>query len=313
MKYKILAIDDEENILKLLKVNLEKHNYEVYTSTKPTKIIKLAKEFKPDVIILDEVMPEMSGLSVAGILSHDRKLKNIPVIFLSATIDNNTEDNYTYLPKTVEVFKNINIIIKDRLYKNRSDYYKYKLKQFIHCEQNRFALMALIIFCILFYNIAEEHQSVSWFKKTFKELTWPEVQQIVSSPREICARVRHRVIYKPDTEDIWDDGKTTWTREYGDCEDISQTIVDLCKEKNIPAWVEVFSIDGGTEGHAVVLGYWGNKMWMASNGWFQYIDDLADAKHKVSREFKHWRGKNINSSRISGAALNGFRWYETFN
>ncbi|MCK9573470.1 MAG: response regulator [Candidatus Omnitrophica bacterium] len=87
-KVKILIIDDEENFCKLVKMNLElDRNYIVEIAIDGKKGIDLAKKFKPNAIILDIMMPKMSGFEVLGKLKKDSKTIAIPVIMLSAKED----------------------------------------------------------------------------------------------------------------------------------------------------------------------------------------------------------------------------------
>lgn len=83
----ILAVDDEVNILELLKFNLTKEGYRVITATEGKQALKYAREEKPDLIILDIMLPGMDGYDVCRILKADRETAGIPVIMLSAKGD----------------------------------------------------------------------------------------------------------------------------------------------------------------------------------------------------------------------------------
>jgi CheY-like chemotaxis protein len=86
-KKKILIIDDEENFTKLVKMNLEATGkYEVKIENKGILGFSAAKEFKPDLILLDILMPDMEGSEVISQLNDDMDTKNIPVVFLTAII-----------------------------------------------------------------------------------------------------------------------------------------------------------------------------------------------------------------------------------
>lgn len=85
MNKKILLVDDENNFCTLLKLNLEKRGpFEVLTTTNPHEVVKLAKENRPDLILLDILMPEMDGMTVAAALKGDQDTKHIAVAFLTA-------------------------------------------------------------------------------------------------------------------------------------------------------------------------------------------------------------------------------------
>lgn len=80
----ILTVDDEVNILELLKFNLSNEGYQVIGTTNGRDAVKLAGEEKPDLIILDIMLPEMDGYDVLRILKANRETAFIPVIMLSA-------------------------------------------------------------------------------------------------------------------------------------------------------------------------------------------------------------------------------------
>ncbi len=86
-KAKILIIDDEEDICNFSKSILERTGkYEVVVSTKPMTGVNLARVNKPDLILLDIVMPEMDGSKVAEYLLHNDITKNIPIAFLTSIV-----------------------------------------------------------------------------------------------------------------------------------------------------------------------------------------------------------------------------------
>ena len=84
-KKKILVVDDEEKFCKMLKANLEKDGpYEVQIETKGVQALALAKTFRPHLIIMDILMPDLGGCEAAAQIKNDEKLKNVPIIFLTA-------------------------------------------------------------------------------------------------------------------------------------------------------------------------------------------------------------------------------------
>ena len=84
-KKKILLIDDEEDFCFFVKLNLEKtEKFEVLTTTSGSKGIILASKEQPDLILLDIIMPEISGGQVAEQLLESPKTKDIPVLFITA-------------------------------------------------------------------------------------------------------------------------------------------------------------------------------------------------------------------------------------
>ena len=86
-KKRILLVDDEKSFTNLLKLNLEETgNYEVRVENWAEDAIAAAREFKPDLILLDIIMPRMPGGNVAAQLKEDPALKNTPIIFLTAAV-----------------------------------------------------------------------------------------------------------------------------------------------------------------------------------------------------------------------------------
>jgi len=84
-KKKILIVDDEPALCRSLKLNLEETgDYEVMTETKGTNAKNVANQFKPDLIVLDFIMPDMDGSEVANQLQRDPGTNSIPFIFLTA-------------------------------------------------------------------------------------------------------------------------------------------------------------------------------------------------------------------------------------
>lgn len=80
---KILLVDDEPDILEFLKYNLEQENFEVLTSTNGKDALKKIL-LKPDLIILDIMMPEMDGFELYQQIKSDKNFRYIPIIFLTA-------------------------------------------------------------------------------------------------------------------------------------------------------------------------------------------------------------------------------------
>ena len=86
-KTKILVVDDEERLTKMVKLNLEQTgDYEIRTENLATNALNAAREFKPDLIILDIMMPDISGDVIAQQLLDDKELNDIKIIFLTALV-----------------------------------------------------------------------------------------------------------------------------------------------------------------------------------------------------------------------------------
>jgi len=84
-KKKVLVIDDEEDYLRITKLNLEETNdYEVMTLSSAKEVISCVHSFKPDIILLDMLMPGIGGVEVCDILNNDQLGSRIPVIIVTA-------------------------------------------------------------------------------------------------------------------------------------------------------------------------------------------------------------------------------------
>jgi len=86
-KKRILVIDDEQDLTKLIKLNLEKTGkYEVRTEHNGLLGVIAAKQFKPNLILLDIMMPGVDGVEVCNRLDSEKDTKGIPIVFLTALI-----------------------------------------------------------------------------------------------------------------------------------------------------------------------------------------------------------------------------------
>ncbi|MDB6034840.1 MAG: hypothetical protein JWM16_5178 [Verrucomicrobiales bacterium] len=86
-KKRVLLVDDEKSFTTLLKLNLEESgDYEVRVENWAEDTFNAAREFKPDIILLDIIMPRLPGGNVAAQLGEDPELKDIPIVFLTAAV-----------------------------------------------------------------------------------------------------------------------------------------------------------------------------------------------------------------------------------
>ena len=84
-KKRILLVDDEIGFTRLLKLNLEQRaDYDVRVENWPDQALNAAREFRPDLVLLDMIMPRMIGHEVAASFLADVTLKGTPIVFLSA-------------------------------------------------------------------------------------------------------------------------------------------------------------------------------------------------------------------------------------
>ena len=86
-KKRILVVDDEASFTRLLKLNLEQTGlYEVQTENQALEALATARAFKPDLILLDVMMPGQDGGAIAARLRESPSLKEAPIIFLTAAV-----------------------------------------------------------------------------------------------------------------------------------------------------------------------------------------------------------------------------------
>lgn len=94
-KKRILIIDDDIPLTQAMKINLEaSENYEVCIENISLNAHAAAREFRPDLILLDIVMPGLDGGDVSALLKSDPLLKDVPVLMVTALVSNDeTEDD----------------------------------------------------------------------------------------------------------------------------------------------------------------------------------------------------------------------------
>ena len=84
MQHRILIVDDEKDILDLLQYNLEKKGYKTATAKNGVKAIEKAKKFKPHLVLLDIMMPEMDGIETTRVLRKTKGFENVVIALLTA-------------------------------------------------------------------------------------------------------------------------------------------------------------------------------------------------------------------------------------
>ncbi|MGZ3851326.1 MAG: response regulator transcription factor [Flavisolibacter sp.] len=109
---KVLIADDEPDILEILKYNLEKEGYLVSTAKDGNEALDKAKQYQPDLIVLDMMMPKKNGIEVLELLRLQAAFKDTLIMFLTALNDESTQlksfktgaDDYVSKPVSTSVF-----------------------------------------------------------------------------------------------------------------------------------------------------------------------------------------------------------------
>ena len=164
---KILVVDDDLDIIEILKYNLSNSGYFVKSSSNGFKAIKKSKKFLPDIILMDVMMPEMSGIEACSEIRKINQLSNTIIIFLSARSEDYTQisaydagaDDYISKPVKPKILlkKISNIAKKIKLEKtnpkildlgslkiNREEYIVIKNKNEILLPRKEFELLFLL-------------------------------------------------------------------------------------------------------------------------------------------------------------------------
>lgn len=124
----------------------------------------------------------------------------------------------------------------------------------------------------------------SWFQRHFGRPTIQEALAQCAVPQDVCKMVDRYVASYSENVNRWTGAEDTWKRGWGDCEDFSVCVEQLCHELGYDAQVYLFyPIKGGAEGHAVVVGKWNNHLWMSSLGSYKQVASMDDVRKEVAR------------------------------
>ncbi len=165
--YEILIADDDEDIRELLKYNLEKEGYSVQLAVDGHDCLKKINAQKPDLLLLDVMMPGMDGIEVCEILKSDETLKDILICFLTARSEDYSQiagleaggDDYVTKPikpkvilsrisailRRKEVTTNKPQLISEDLKINREKYLLEKNGVELQLPRKEFELLALLM------------------------------------------------------------------------------------------------------------------------------------------------------------------------
>jgi two-component system alkaline phosphatase synthesis response regulator PhoP len=174
-KYKILLVDDEQDILEFLGYNLLKEGYEIFKSKNGKEAIKIAQEIIPDLIVLDIMMPEMDGIECCLELKKIKSLNKTIITFLTASGEDYSHiagldsgaDDYITKPIKPNVFISR---IKALLRRNEKEELSVITIDNIIIDRNK-------------YMITKDGIEIKLPRKEF-ELMW----LLASNPNKVCTR-----------------------------------------------------------------------------------------------------------------------------
>ena len=110
--YRILVVDDEEDLCEILKFNLENEGYEVDTANSAEEALKMDIS-SYHLLLLDVMMGEISGFKMANILKKDKKTAHVPIIFITAKDTENDTDDYISKPFSLrEVIARVKAVLR---------------------------------------------------------------------------------------------------------------------------------------------------------------------------------------------------------
>lgn len=84
VKKRLLVVDDEQDLAEMIKFRLEANGYEILLAHDGQSALETARKEKPDLIILDLMLPKMDGYKVCGLLKNDARYAGIPIIIFTA-------------------------------------------------------------------------------------------------------------------------------------------------------------------------------------------------------------------------------------
>lgn len=118
-KIRILLVDDEPSFTRMLKLNLERRGFKVMVENNGAYAVTIARDFLPNLIFLDVIMPDVDGGEVAAKIKSEPTLKDVPIVFLTAGVSKETTrvkgdviGGQTYLAKPVTVDEVVRCIEK---------------------------------------------------------------------------------------------------------------------------------------------------------------------------------------------------------
>ncbi|NLE64508.1 MAG: response regulator [Elusimicrobia bacterium] len=108
-KKKVLVVDDERGTVLILTKHFEGMGFEVVSAFDGLAALAAVRQTRPDLIVLDRMMPKMDGLKVCAMLKSDKRFKDIPIIMATASADRATQQLSEELGANVFVNKPLNM------------------------------------------------------------------------------------------------------------------------------------------------------------------------------------------------------------
>lgn len=174
---RILVIDDEEDVLNFITYNLKKDGYQIETAENGREGLDKAREFKPDLILLDVMMPDLDGIEVCRQLREDENFDNTMIAFLTARGEDYTQvaaldhggDDFIVKPIKPNVLRSrLNALLRRK--KRQTE------------DQNTYEISDLILDRVKF-EVTLEGRSLDLAKKEFQIL-----ELLMSAPGKVFSR-----------------------------------------------------------------------------------------------------------------------------
>lgn len=86
MAYRVLVVDDDPMVTRLVRINLELENFEVEEAWDARTAMRMMRENRPDLLVLDIMMPQMDGWEILKMIREDDQLQDLPVVVLTAKV-----------------------------------------------------------------------------------------------------------------------------------------------------------------------------------------------------------------------------------
>jgi hypothetical protein len=164
---------------------------------------------------------------------------------------------------------------------------------------------------------SSQETSPSWLGRLFERMSWEKGVATADCPKCVATLVYRHIRFDSNLGERWSDGKATWDRGFGDCKAMATAVTQMCKEAGIDANVTILVFSTHRfEGHAVATGTWKGRMWISSNGCFEYVDSIQHAAELVAKEMG-WNGCvvsitpldniNRNATEVATTGVNGTR------